>query len=111
MRVESRINKYCSICGPKMRNEILKVRLTEEEHTLFTAACQDEKVAPATKARELVNEYSQTYVAKTAALSKRNEASEQSNDAGEMPSLPSSGALRVGALVALPVGACRAARP
>ena len=104
MRVESRINKYCSICGPKMRNEILKVRLTEEEHTLFTAACQDEKVAPATKARELVNEYSQTYVAKTTALSKRTEESGKSNNVGEMPSLPSSGALRVGEMFSGPGG-------
>ena len=87
-----------------MRNEILKVRLTEEEHTLFTAACQDEKVAPATKARELVNEYSQTYVAKTTALSKRTEESGKSNNVGEMPSLPSSGALRVGEMFSGPGG-------
>ena len=78
-----------------MRNEILKVRLTEEEHTLFTAACQDEKVAPATKARELVNEYSQTYAAKAAALSKRVETAS---------ALPSSGILRVGEMFSGPGG-------
>ena len=40
-----------------MRNVTLKVRLSEEEFATFESACQADQVAAATKARELINQY------------------------------------------------------
>ncbi len=43
--------------GSKMRNLELKIRLSEEEQDSFFRACNMEKVAPATKGRELIAAY------------------------------------------------------
>lgn len=75
--------------------EKLQIRLSEEEQEAFSEACRSEKVAPATKARELIIEYSQRL---------RDRSGAATADAGALPILGSRRELLVGEMFSGPGG-------
>lgn len=89
-----------------MRNDVLQIRLSDAEAEQFSQACELDKVAPATKARELVTAYSRSRIAEAALreppLFDSDEAKEP---AAALPAFPpKGGVLRVAEMFSGPGG-------
>ena len=88
-----------------MRNQVLKVRLTDQEDEQFRKACGLDNVAPAEKGRELINAYASSRLAVEGSREDSKTESICEASLGEnIPALPSRGALRVGEMFSGPGG-------
>lgn len=82
-----------------MRNQELKIRLTEQEEEQFRKACELDNVSPAEKGRELINVYASNRISQVAKA-----ACEVVRGKSALPALPASGKLRVGEMFSGPGG-------